>query len=55
MSRAPAWTAVTLTYSVDIAQSFLHRLAVDKPGSGGILEVQVDDVFGELTPLLFRS
>ncbi len=55
VSRASVWTAVTFTYSVDIAQSFLLRLGVDKPGAGGMLEVQVDDVFVELTPLLFRN
>lgn len=53
--RASSWTAVTFIYSVDIAQSFLLRLGVDKPGAGGTLEVQVDDVFVELTPLLFRN
>jgi hypothetical protein len=53
--RASAWTTITFTYSVDIAQSFLLRLGVDKPGAGDMLEVQVDDVFVELTPLLFRN
>jgi hypothetical protein len=53
--RASSWTAVTFTHPADIAQSFHLRLGVDKPGAAGTLEVQVDDVFVELTPLLFRN
>lgn len=53
--RAPAWTAVGFVVPVTIGASMLVRLGVDKPGAGGTLEVQVDDVFVERTPLVFRS
>lgn len=55
ISRDSVWTAFSFLTTIDTARSMLIRLGVDKPGAGGMLEVQVDDVFVERTPLIFRS
>jgi hypothetical protein len=55
ISRDSVWTAIGILVAVDTARSMLVRLGVEKPGAGGTVEVQVDDVFVERTPLIFRN
>lgn len=54
--RSTAWASFELVVSVpDVPRTFWLRVAVDKPGAEGTLEVQVDDVYLIRTDRLFRS
>ncbi len=53
--RASGWTTVFLPVLVDIGTSMRLSLGVDKPGAGGVLELLIDDVFLEKSPLIFGS
>ena len=54
--RSTGWASFELVFLIpDVPRTFWLRVAVDKPGAEGTLEVQVDDVYLIRTERLFRS
>lgn len=54
--RATDWASFELVLRIpDAPRTFWLRVAIDKPGAEGTLEVQVDDVYLIRTDRLFRS
>jgi hypothetical protein len=54
--RAAAWTPIDLVLRIDdVPRTLWLRVAVEKPGASGTLEVQVDDVYLIRGDRLFRN